>query len=42
VTAYQPTDHQVKTIADIGQEILTDGWQNAVGNQLATVLNDDF
>jgi hypothetical protein len=41
-TAYQPTDQQLRITADIVQKIITDGWEGAVEDQLATVLNDDF
>jgi hypothetical protein len=42
VTAYQPTARQLETAADVLQTVVTDGWEDAVEEQLATVLNDDF
>jgi hypothetical protein len=41
-TAYHPTDQQLRISVDLAQKILTDGWRDAVGEQLATVLNDEF
>ena len=37
-----PTDEQLRIMADVAQKTLTDGWKDAVAEQLAKVLNDDF
>lgn len=42
MTSYEPTDHQLNTMVDIVQKIVTDGWEATVAGQLAAVLNDDF
>lgn len=37
-----PTDEQLRITADVVQKMVTDGWEDAVEDQLAKVLNDDF
>lgn len=37
-----PTDRQLTTAAEIVQTIVTEGWEDAVTDQLAMILNDDL
>lgn len=40
--SYEPTNIHLEIMVNIAQEIVTDGWETAVADQLATVMNDDF
>lgn len=41
-SSHTPTDNQLGTLAGVVQKIVTDGWEAAVADQLATALNDGF
>lgn len=39
---YRPTDRQLESTVNVVAKTLTDGWESAVEDQLASVLNEEF